>query len=302
MTRPIEPGAGASAGTPLPGEDDSLLRELGAWARDRAAVEREQLDDRWDRLAAGTLTSEEEAKLRAEAEGSAEGAEALAAFQPLGPEAESRIVAQIRAQRAAERPAQPAIAAPRPVVAAPSPSNRPNNVLPFRRRAAVWGGGLGLAAAAVLIAVLGLPRGSAPLPTYEVRLSGGDKNDRGSTGTEATAVPTFSPGARFELVLRPAEAVKGDVAVRCLLVANGGGPPRPFPACDHAEHSNDGSLLVTGTVGSQIEGPPGDWTLWAIVARPGDLPKDPPVANVAEPIAGKGWIGIPHRIRFAAAA
>lgn len=287
----------------MPGEDDSLLRELGAWARDRAAVEREQLDDRWDRLAAGALTPEEEAELRAEAEGSAEGAAALAAFQPLGPETEARIVAQIRAQRAAERPAKPAIAAARPVVAAPSPNDRPNNVLPFRRRAAVWGASLGLAAAAVLVAVLSLPGRSAPLPAYVAELKVGDQNDRsGTSGTQPTGVPTFSPGARFELVLRPAETVKGDVAVTCLLVATGGGPPRPFPACDDAEHSNDGSLRVTGTVGSQIEGPPGDWTLWAILGRPGDLPKDPPVTSVAEPIAEKGWIGIPRRIRFAAAA
>jgi hypothetical protein len=281
----------------MPAEDDSLLRELGAWARDRARQENEQLDERWDRLAAGSLSPEEEAELRAEAEGSAGGTAALAAFQPLGAEAEARILAQIRAQRMAERPA---VATPRPVVASP-PAAPAKNVLPFRRRAVVWGGGLGLAAAAVLVAVLNLPGSSAPLPSYVAELKG-NRSARGPSGTEAPGIPTFSPGARFELVLRPAEAVKGNVALRCLLVAAGGGPPRPFPACDDVKRSDDGSLLVTGTVGSGIAGPPGAWTLWAIVARPGDLPKDPPVTGVAEPIAGKGWIGIPQRIRFAAAA
>jgi len=292
----------------MPGEDDPLLRELAAWARDRAEVEREQLDDRWDRLAAGTLTAEEERQLRTEAEGSAEGAAALAAFQPLGAEAEARIVAQIRAQRAAERPARPALVAPRPSVAAQPAAGsndrangRPNNVLPFRRRAALWASGLGLAAAAVLVAVFVLPGSLGPLPPYTAELKGGDLAARGK-GTEAKGIPTFSPGARFELVLRPAETVPGKVAVSCLLIAAGGGLPRPFPACDDAKHSEDGSLRVTGTVGSGIEGPPGDWTLWAIVGRPGGLPEDPPVTGVAEPIAGKGWIGIPQRIRFAAAA
>src|SRR6185436_20249296 len=133
MKRPFEPGADASAGTPMPPEEDPLLRELGTWARNLAAAEREQLDEKWDRLAAGSLSPEEEAELRAEAEGSAGGAAALAAFQPLGPAAESRIVAQIRAQRTAERPAA---AAPRPVVASPPARSldRANNILPFRRR------------------------------------------------------------------------------------------------------------------------------------------------------------------------
>jgi len=275
----------------MPSEEDPLLRELAAWARDRAEVEREQLDERWDRLAAGSLSPEEQAELRADAEGSASGAAALSAFQPLGPEAEARIVAQIRAQRTAER----LNAAAAPVVASP-PAARAGNVLPFRPRVAAWSGGLGLAAAAVLVAVLLLP---GPLPTYVAELNGGDKTAR--SGTEAKGTRTFSPGARFELVLRPAEAVKGKVALRCLLIAAGGGPTRPFPACDKPQHSDDGSLRVIGTVGSQIEYLPGKWTLWAILARPGQLPKDPSVTDVVKPITGKGWIGIPQRIRFAAA-
>ncbi len=281
----------------MPSEDDPLLREVAAWARDRAAAEREQLDERWDRLAAGTLSPEEEAELRAEAETSAASAAALAAFQPLGPESEARIVAQIRAQRAAERPA---VAAPRLVVAAPADersdhqaNDRPNNVLPFRRRAAAWGGGLGLAAAAILFAVLILPG----LPTYVAEIKGGDVIARGVSGSETAGLRRFSQGSRFELVLRPAQAIEGDVAVRCLLVAAGGGPPRPFPACDHPQRSDDGSLRVTGTVGSQIEYLPGDWTLWAFVARPDDLP-----SRAAEPIAGKGWIRIPQSIRFGPSA
>lgn len=295
MTRPTEPGAEALGGSPTPAQDDPLLRELGAWARDRAAAERERLDERWDRLAAGSLSPEDEAAVRAEAAGSAEGAAAFAAFQPLGAEAEARIVARISAQRTAERAA---VAAASVAVAPPAPEGK---VLPFRRRVALWSGGLGLAAAAVLVAVLVLPGRSGPLPAYSAEVQGGDLSDRGTAGAEAPGIPTFSPGSRFELLLRPAEAVQGNIAVRCLLVAAGGGPPRPFPACDDAKRSGDGSLRVVGTVGSEVQVPAGDWTIWAIVARPGELPEDPPVTGAAEAIVGKGWIGIPTSIRFAAA-
>lgn len=278
----------------MPPEDDPLLREVAAWARDRAAVERQQLDEKWDRLAAGALSPEEEAELRADAENSARGAATLAAFQPLGPQAEARIVAQVRAQRAAERSNSAAAS----VVASP-PAVRAGNVLPFRRRVTTWVGGLVLAAAAVLIAVVLLPTVPGPLPSYTAELSGGVQIERGGRSVPASGIRTFARGAHFDLVLRPARAVPGLVVVRCLLVA-AGGAPRPFPACDDAQRSKDGSLRVAGTVGNQIEYLSGDWTLWAIVARPGGLPKDPPVTGIAKPIAGEGWIGIPTSIRFAA--
>jgi hypothetical protein len=273
-----------------------LLRELAAWARERAAAEHEQLDERWDRLAAGTLSREEEEILRAEAEGTAGGAAALAAFQPLGEAAEARIVAQIRAQRAGQRPT-----IVRSVASSP-PALQPGKILPFRNRMALWSGGIGLAAAAVLIAVLVLPGSSGPLPVYTTELKSGDRTDRGISTIE-TDSETFSRGAHFDLVLRPASKVEGKVAVRCLLVASlGGGSPRPFPACEDAKRSADGSLHVEGTVGSQVAYLPGKWTLWAIVARPDELPDLSPVTAIAEPTVGKGWIRIPQSIRFGPAA
>ncbi len=301
MTRPNEPDAGDSPSARSSPEDDPLVRELAAWARDRAAAEREQLDGRWDRLAAGTLRPEEEEALRAEAEGSPEGAAALAAFQPLGAEAEARIVAKIRAQRAAKPPIDH-VARPEPAATEfdrPS-SSRPGKVLPFRRRFVVWGGGLGLAAAAALVAVLVLPGSLRPLPTYTVALRSGDGSVRG-VGPNPTSPPTFSKGSRFELVLRPATAVAGEVALRCFLISSEGGARRAFPACNRAESSGGGSLRVVGTVGAEIELVPGDWTLWALVARPGELPADPPIPGSAAPVAGDRWLAIPVAIRFAAA-
>ena len=44
--------------------EDELLRNLGHVAREQAGRERLFLDERWDRLAAGTLSAEEDAELR----------------------------------------------------------------------------------------------------------------------------------------------------------------------------------------------------------------------------------------------
>ncbi len=301
MTRPNEPDAGDSSPETSAPEEDPLLRELAAWARDRAAAEREQLDGRWDRLAAGALRPEEEEALRAESEGSPMGAAALAAFQPLGPETEARIVANLRAQRQLKRP-DDRIAQSDPAATEldhPS-SSRPGKILPFRRHLALWGGGLGLAAAAALVAVLVLPGRSASLPSYTVALLSGDGSVRGG-GPHPTSPPTFSTGSRFELVLRPATAVPGEVALRCFLISSAGGEQRAFPACDGAESSDDGSLRVVGTIGTEIELVPGDWTLWALIARPGELPADPLVSGTATPITADRWVAIPVAIRFAAA-
>jgi RNA polymerase sigma-70 factor (ECF subfamily) len=81
--------------------NDSILSELGALARREREAE-SPLDERWDRLAAGTLTAEEDAELRALAASSAEAREAYEAFRPLGAAFQARVVRAINAQRTTE--------------------------------------------------------------------------------------------------------------------------------------------------------------------------------------------------------
>src|SRR5215218_8487003 len=75
--------------------EDRLLRELGHLAKEEEGAEKARLDERWDRLAAGTLTADEEAELRALAETSPEAGDAWEAFRPLGPEFQARVVEKI---------------------------------------------------------------------------------------------------------------------------------------------------------------------------------------------------------------
>src|SRR5687768_15946406 len=83
--------------------EERLLRELGHLAKEEERTERARLDERWDRLAAGTLSAEEEAELLALAETSPEAREAWEAFRPLGPEFQARVVEKIAAELPEER-------------------------------------------------------------------------------------------------------------------------------------------------------------------------------------------------------
>jgi hypothetical protein len=223
-------------------DQDTLLRELARTAQDEMSRERNRLDERWDRLSAGTLTVEEEAELRALAATSEEAREAWEAFRPLGSGFQDRIVQAIQPIQADRAPAA--------------------KVLPFSRRLARQGGWLAAAAAVAAVLLLTL-RQPAALPAYHAELSGGDRQERAETGSRR-----FAPGSPFVLVLRPQTTVEGEVDVRFFL--EGKGELRPWPVS--AEVAPGGAVRVAGALGREIPIAPGDWTVWAVVGRRGDLP------------------------------
>ena len=77
--------------------EDDLLQELGKLAREQSGSGR-LLDERWDRLAAGTLSAEEERELRLLAETSEPARLAFEAFRPLGEGFHGGVVRAIVAQ------------------------------------------------------------------------------------------------------------------------------------------------------------------------------------------------------------
>lgn len=304
--------------------EDDLLRDLGKLARERSDDERRRLGAEWDRLASGELTPKEEAALAERAARSPEGAAALAAFRPLGEGFQARAVAALRAQRsreqapaAVEPPPDPAVPPPDPAEAPPAPAPpplawRPAPRLASRRRAAAWVTGLAAAGLAGLLLV----RPGQPLPPYAGKLGGGTRPERGTTGAPS---PVYAPGSPFELDLRPATAVAGDVQVRCLIARAGAAPgdgvkgaARDWPPCAHAERAAEGAFRVRGTVGGDIPFQPGEWDLWVIVSRAGPpgrwaraaMPGDAELLRLRPGAAraGRGWsaLRLPEPIRFAA--
>jgi len=253
--------------------EDLLLRELGHLAQEEKEAEDSRRDERWDRLAAGTLGAEEEAALRALAATSPAEREAYEAFRPLGADFQARVVDALadELQRTA------------PAVEPREPRSR---LLPFRP--ATWRlTGWLAAAAAAAVAAAGLllvvrgPAAMAPLPLYSAELSGGIQTLRGAP-SPATGPQLFAPGSRLSLVVRPERPVAGEVEARGFLARGAEIVPLqqapqapqapPAPPAPRLDISAGGVVRLQGTIGEEIRLPPGPSTVWIVVGRRGKIP------------------------------
>ncbi len=246
-------------------DPDSLLHAIARTCK-TASSEGDALswlaDERWDRFTAGQLSAAEEAELGVWAQAADRGG-ALAAFRPLGPEFVTRVVAAVRAQQQLTKAAPSATA-----------QERPGKVLSFPRRTAKFAGWLAAAAALFLVVILGRDPGNflgknvAPLPAYAWQLSGQVQDVRGVPSAPTPLAPTFAPGGRFELVLRPQTALLGEIAVQTFWSQGDDLRSLALPV----ETSASGAIRIAGTVGQEIDLPPGSSTLWVVIGRPGKLP------------------------------
>jgi hypothetical protein len=261
--------------------EDPLLRELGQLAREEKERSRARFDERWDRLAAGTLSPEEEAELRASADASPEGREAYEAFRPLGADFQSRLVDRLSSE-----------------IEAGAPTAEPRGRLlsfPRWQRTLRWAAGVAVAAAA-LVLFLRAPGSSptSPLPVYVAELSGGIRTFRGGEGP-STGRQVFHPGRRFQVVLRPATETEGrGLEAECFLV--GGAEARRIET--QAQVDPGGAVKIEGSIGRGLQ--PGDWTLWAVVGRKGELPgpTDSRFSTVRAAIRQRDWVAVPTEIRI----
>ena len=227
--------------------NDRLLRELGDLARKEAEAEQARLDERWDRLAAGTLTAEEETELRALATSSPEAGEAYAAFKPLGAEFQARVASAINSQRASE---------------APAPQEKRPRVPPFRgvaRRMEIWFGAAAVAAAGLFFLV----RGPA-LPAYTFDTIHGNQTSRGGDPNSSSGTPVFDPDSPLAFVVRPPHSVNIPVEARGFLAH--GAKLIPW---EPGILGTDGTFRFEGKL-SRLQ--PGEWKIWVVIARRGKLP------------------------------
>lgn len=284
--------------------DDELLRRLAETAREEERDERDRVDPRWDELAAGRLSAEDEAALRRRAEESMEEKQALEAFTPLGADFRARAVRAAREQIGP--PAKPAEDA---AAADPGPAVRPFRLPERERRWPVRWAAAAALAAALLVLVLWPDAERGPLPGYQAMLTGTVRTERGpgAEGAEGSAAPawpetaSFAPGNRFELVLRPESAIEGPLEVRTFRQTAGSLVPWPLPS----EIAEGGAVRLAGTVGRDVELPPGESTLVAVVGRRGALPAaDVLLARLGESghAGDRGWWAWRWRLATAEAA
>src|SRR5215218_9705048 len=222
--------------------EDRLLRELGHLAKEEEGAERARLDERWDRLAAGTLTTEEEAELLALAETSPEAREAWEAFRPLGPEFQARVVEKIAAGR--------------------------GRLLHFPS-VRIGGWVTAAAAAAACLVVLLRSPASMPVPVYSADLSGGVQTVRGDEPAPATGQPVFIPGSMITLVVRPRTPIDGQrLDARGFLSPQTGRADlarwKPEP---EFKITDRGVVRLHGKLGEEIQIARGDWTVWIVVGN-----------------------------------
>lgn len=233
---------------------DDLLDRLGRLARDEAQRDEEALDARWDALARGDLTPEEEEDLRRE------DPEAYEMFRPLDEGFRSDVADRVRRSRSSE----------------PRPSS--GNVVPFHRRGSTW---VGLVAAAVVVFFVMLPLGPSDpgaLPPYSVIVEGGSqslRSDEPASTSDDRAVRRLARGDRLEVLLRPETGVgEGGVEANAYFLPTDGGAPRNVT--DLLDVADSGAVRWVGTVGVGPDWPAGRVDLWIAVDRPGRLPEPEP--------------------------
>ena len=248
--------------------EDRLLRELGHLAKEEEGAERARLDERWDRLAAGTLTAEEEAELRALAETSPEAREAWEAFRPLGSEFQARVVEKI----SAELP----------------PKRWWGRLLSFPPTRQFAGWATAAAAAAAVVVALMLP--SAPPPDYQIAsISGGSSEMRGEQPKD------FAPDDHIKVRLRPMTASRtGRLTGQIFLLRRG--ESRRLET--QIEFYPDGAAEMKASLDPDLQ--PGPWTLWAVVGRPGKLPNPAELQSLSAQGEARreDWIAVSTDIRI----
>ncbi|MFL6203531.1 MAG: hypothetical protein ACJ76J_30560 [Thermoanaerobaculia bacterium] len=244
---------------------------MGHLAKEEEEAEKARLDERWDRLAAGTLTAEEEAELRALAETSPEAREAWEAFRPLGPEFQARVVEKIAAELSKPKKKE----------------SWWDWLLSFLPAVRFAGWATSAAAAAAVLVVLARP---APLPDYQIAVTGGSSAMRGE---QQETVRAFALGDRIEVHLRPETASRGKLEAQLFLLREG-----ELRRLDTKNTIEDGSVRMNALLERSF--PVGTWTLWAVVGRPGDLPDPAQLKSLAarEEIRRRNWVAIPWNIRI----
>jgi hypothetical protein len=283
--------------------EDRLLKELGDLARQEDEADRARFDERWDRLAAGTLSPEEDAELRALASASPDLRETYEAFRPLGPEFQARVVEA--AAKLVQRPEPQPLPFPRPAphvevwlgAEAAAELAPPPRVRPFRRATAWLGAAAALAAGLFLVVH---PPGAPlpPLPIYKVDPILGVQSQRGEP-TVSTGLPVFGPGSLLTVNARPSKPVEGPVEARGFVRPLSGGnavvpldPQPPFKI-------ENGAVRLRATLGQEIRLTSGDWRLWIVVGRPGKIPTASALAE--ELRAGRAgradWQAVPADLR-----
>ncbi len=208
-------------------------------------MNREHTDDWLDAL--GALARHDRQTLDDLPDGGLDDLPADDPRRPLDAAERDDILTAIRAQRAAEHPAEHAPDLPLADVAAPSPPGT------TRRRGVIYGL-VTLALAAVVALVVLRPAPNA-LPAYTLEATAGAQQLRGAE--QPTITPTYTPGTRLRLVLRPATAPAA-LATAAIALTGPDGPVATWRPTLSVGQS--GAVKLDATLSGDLALPPGAYT------------------------------------------
>ncbi len=217
--------------------DDAFAKHIGELMH----TQDEAFDPRLTRLADGSLTAEERARLDADAARDPVLAEAIALFAPMSPTTHRKLAAT--ATLASRRPARP-----------------------FRM---IGGGATGLLLAAAVAGVF-LRSSVDPLGGYQLSAQAGEVEWR-SEAAKALAGREIHPQAELSLVLRPERATKHAVEGALWIQAGTTMVRAPLDA----RVSEEGAVAWFGPAEVITDGRRGSVQLIAVVGYAGRLPQTP---------------------------
>lgn len=249
--------------------DDALLEALGEIAR----AEGDGLDARWDALAAGSLSAEDEAALKALAATAPDGDAIWAAFAPRDAALDDAITASVLGQAA--RPARP----PAPVVSITE--------APSARRRWAWAGAAIALAAGLLVFVL---RSPPALPPYSLENHAGEQVVRGEQNAKEVV---YGAGSQLDLILRPAADLTTAVAIRVFHAR--GDTISALPV--EPTRSDSGAFRLRGAVDELLPKTVGAQTLIFIIGAPKALPKSVDALKAGLLNGADAWQVLQHEYR-----
>lgn len=274
----------------------TLEEQLSQAAREDASENLTQLDERWDRLAAGTLSEEEHDELRGLADASGAAHQAYQAFKPLGPAFQQNAVAAILARQRLEK-GERATAARE---AAPTPPSRPNArpgrelpvavLAPARRQWALAGS---FAATFVAVAAIFFMLQAQRLD-QDFTLDVSPLSDWRGRSAQGAGEPSpgkktvFQPGDRPRITVTTDDET-GELEAKLFLLEPGGRltESRALPKIENG----GAAVLFVPLIGGDLPLPVGPSKLVVVLARPGKFPTSAEIAAAAAapPAHGKYW-------------
>lgn len=259
--------------------EKNLYPSLSQAAREDDREAMSKLDERWDRLAAGTLTEAENDELLGLADASGEAHEAYQAFRPLGPDFQKNVAAAILARQRQEREearygagagadADRALAPPvglPTVPPLPHPRLAASPERPRQRRFQRWAAAAGVVVALAVSLLLQQEQkaGFQVEVTHQQALG---NLRRGSAEASESAV--FQAGRPFEVLARAQKGGAPAVAGRFYLFQDGHLAPLGEPLAER------GNLAASGQVPALPGFTAGEGVLVFVFAPPGQLPAD----------------------------